>query len=88
MHALFKSCDAVVIPSRNEPFGIVVLEAWSSGKPVVATKCGGPRDFVNPDHTGYLVVRVTISFILFGSNQQQFERESSMIRHEKDSVVI
>ena len=30
MEALFKSCDAVVVPSRNEPFGIVVLEAtWS-----------------------------------------------------------
>ncbi|CBZ49936.1 hypothetical protein NCLIV_004200 [Neospora caninum Liverpool] len=55
LHALFKSCDAVVVPSRNEPFGIVVLEAWSSGKPVVATNSGGPRDFVNPDHTGYLV---------------------------------
>ena len=25
--ALFKSCDAVIVPSRNEPFGIVVLEA-------------------------------------------------------------
>ncbi|PFH31917.1 glycosyltransferase [Besnoitia besnoiti] len=55
LHALFKSCDAVVVPSRNEPFGIVVLEAWSSGKPVVATNSGGPRDFVNPDNTGYLV---------------------------------
>ncbi|EPR57846.1 glycosyltransferase [Toxoplasma gondii GT1] len=55
LHALFKSCDAVVVPSRNEPFGIVVLEAWSSGKPVVATNSGGPRDFVNPHHTGYLV---------------------------------
>ncbi|CAE8614205.1 unnamed protein product [Polarella glacialis] len=53
--ALFKSCDAVVVPSRNEPFGIVVLEAWAAGKPVVATTCGGPRDFVKPDREGYLV---------------------------------
>lgn len=29
LEALFKSCDAVVVPSRNEPFGIVVLEAGS-----------------------------------------------------------
>ena len=27
LKALFKSCDAVIVPSRNEPFGIVVLEA-------------------------------------------------------------
>ena len=38
---LFKSADCVCIPSRNEPFGIVVLEAWASGKPVVATSSGG-----------------------------------------------
>jgi hypothetical protein len=55
LKALFKSCEAVVVPSRNEPFGIVVLEAWASGKPVVATTCGGPRDFVKPGEDGYLV---------------------------------
>lgn len=31
------ACDIVCIPSRNEPFGIVVLEAWDAGKTVVAT---------------------------------------------------
>lgn len=55
LKALFKSCDAVVVPSRNEPFGIVVLEAWAAGKPVIATTCGGPRDFVDPERDGYLV---------------------------------
>ncbi|CAK9014954.1 unnamed protein product [Durusdinium trenchii] len=55
LKALFKSCDAVIVPSRNEPFGIVVLEAWAASKPVIATTCGGPRDFVRPDREGYLV---------------------------------
>jgi len=55
LKALFRACDAVVVPSRNEPFGIVVLEAWASGKPVVATRSGGPRDFVTPGEDGYLV---------------------------------
>jgi len=36
----------VCMPSRNEPFGIVVLEAWSAGKPVVVTRNGGPDEFV------------------------------------------
>ncbi len=43
---LFKACDIVAVPSRNEPFGIVILEAWSSYKPVVCTKRGGPAEFV------------------------------------------
>ena len=43
---LFKASDIVAVPSRNEPFGIVILEAWSSYKPVVATKRGGPAEFV------------------------------------------
>lgn len=52
---LYKSTDVVVVPSRNEPFGIVILEAWAAGKPVVATKKGGPRDFVTHNEDGYLV---------------------------------
>ena len=39
---LFKSADLIVVPSRNEPFGIVILEAWSASKAVVATRTGGP----------------------------------------------
>ena len=43
---LFKACDCVCVPSRNEPFGIVILEAWSAGKPVVASSNGGPSEIV------------------------------------------
>lgn len=52
---IFKSADAVCVPSRNEPFGIVVLEAWAAGKPVIATRNGGPRDFVSHGRDGFLV---------------------------------
>jgi glycogen synthase len=43
---LYRSCDVVCVPSRNEPFGIVVLEGWSAGKPVVASSNGGPSEFL------------------------------------------
>ena len=52
---LYKSADVVCIPSRNEPFGIVVLEAWAAGKPVVATRNGGMRDIVTHGVDGLLV---------------------------------
>jgi len=53
--ALLNSADVVCIPSRNEPFGIVVLEAWSARKPVVVTCNGGPAEFVRHGQTGLLV---------------------------------
>ena len=49
---LYRACDVVCVPSRNEPFGIVVLEAWSAGKPVVVTKSGGPDEYVWHDVNG------------------------------------
>jgi len=38
---LLNAADVVVIPSRNEPFGLVLLEAWSAEKGVVASNVGG-----------------------------------------------
>ncbi len=55
LHDLFKAADIVAVPSRNEPFGIVILEAWSAYKPVVSTKRGGPSEFVWHEHNGLQV---------------------------------
>ena len=38
---LLNSADIVCIPSRNEPIGVVLLESWATGRPVVATDVGG-----------------------------------------------
>ena len=43
---LYKACDVVCLPSRNEPFGISALEGWAAGKPVVASQNGGPGEFI------------------------------------------
>jgi glycosyltransferase involved in cell wall biosynthesis len=45
---LLNACDFVVIPSRNEPFGLVLLEAWSAEKPVVASDVGGLSENIDP----------------------------------------
>lgn len=48
------SADAFALASRSETFGVVYAEALSMGIPVVATRCGGPEEFVN-EHNGMLV---------------------------------
>ena len=45
----------MVLPSKDEPFGIVLVEAMAAGKPVVATRTGGPLDIVEEGVTGLLV---------------------------------
>lgn len=51
---LFQECDVFVLPSKHETFGVVYAEAIASGKPVIATRCGGAEFIVN-DGNGVLV---------------------------------
>ncbi|HEX8074047.1 MAG TPA: glycosyltransferase family 4 protein, partial [Thermoleophilaceae bacterium] len=54
--ALMAGCDAVCHCSiEREPFGMVVLEAMALGKPVVATRTGGPEEMIDHGRTGMLV---------------------------------
>jgi glycosyltransferase involved in cell wall biosynthesis len=48
-------CDVVVIPSdQPEPFGLVAIEAYARGRPVVASAAGGLLDIVDDGRTGWL----------------------------------
>lgn len=49
---LLAAVDAVVLPSRYEPFGIVALEAAAAGAPLVASTAGGLGDIVVDGTTG------------------------------------
>jgi glycosyltransferase involved in cell wall biosynthesis len=53
--ALFQDCEFCVLPSRSEPFGIVLLEAMTFGKAIVATRVGGIPEFISDEVTGLLV---------------------------------
>jgi glycogen(starch) synthase len=47
--------DVQVIPSRYEPFGMVVLEGMLHGLPIIATHVGGPTAILEDGRTGLLV---------------------------------
>jgi len=53
----YLSHDALILPSRQEGFGIVVAEAFHAGLPVIATHSGGPEDTINQSGGGLLVDR-------------------------------
>ena len=50
----YHAADVFLLPSLHEPFGIVVLEAWAAGCPVVAARVGGVPGFVKNGTDGLL----------------------------------
>lgn len=62
---LLNGCGLAVIPSKEEPFGIVALEALAAGKPVLATQVGGlPEVLGNGD--GVVLVEPTVEGLAAG----------------------
>jgi len=53
--AFYKHIDLFCLPSLHEPFGIVLLEAFVHGTPVIATDSEGPRDIITPNFDALLV---------------------------------
>jgi glycosyltransferase involved in cell wall biosynthesis len=53
--AIMGSVEVVVLPSRREAFGMVIIEAGLAGKPVVASYVGGITETVLDGETGLLV---------------------------------
>ena len=52
--ALYRGCNAFVLPYRGEGFGMPLAEAMACGKPVVTTALGPASEFCT-DETGYLI---------------------------------
>ena len=55
VRSLYRGADIVVVPSRYEAFGMVVLEAMAAGRPLVATSVGGIPEIVTAPRNAILV---------------------------------
>ena len=51
----FAACDLFVMPSRYDSFGIVYLEAWKCGKPVIGARVGAIPEVIEEGKDGLLV---------------------------------
>lgn len=51
---LIQQARTFVLSSRAEPFGIVILEAWAAGTPVISTRTSGPLTLIDHGRTGLL----------------------------------
>ena len=52
---LYQEASVFALPSDEEGFGVVLLEAMACGVPVVSTRSGGPDGIISDDDDGYLV---------------------------------
>lgn len=53
--SLLATCDFLVVPSRHEPLGNTIVEAWAAHRPVIATETAGPAELIAAGQTGVLV---------------------------------
>lgn len=55
IRTIISQIDILIHPAINEPFGRVILESMAMKKPVIAYNCGGVKEIIRHDITGYLI---------------------------------
>ena len=63
-----------MLASRSETFGVAYIEAMAAGLPVIATRCGGPEDFVTEEN-GILIPVDDESALTGAMERMMFRRE-------------
>ncbi|MCL1911106.1 MAG: glycosyltransferase [Leptospirales bacterium] len=85
---IYSSADILLLPSRFDTFGCVVLEAMSCGLPVAAYDTKGPRDIIEHGESGYLATTqkqmiTDIKEYLLASDLQRKLKRSAIKRAKK-----
>lgn len=92
---LLAAADILVVPSRNEGMGRVLVEAMALGVPVVAAKVGGVASVIEPGRSGELVVpndhaalASAISLLLKDQRRMEAYRAAGPARAERFSLSV
>lgn len=75
-----RSADLFVLPSRFEPFGIVLLEAMSAGVPIVASNTGAIPEILGGGRFGLLFQSGNVSSLAHAIEAALFDKEGSSTR--------
>lgn len=91
---IYSAADLLILPSRFDTFGCVVLEALSCGLPVAAYKTKGPRDIIRDRKNGYLVrnrqelVNAVLDYISSKKKQETFRKAALERAAQYDANLI
>ena len=76
--ALYAAANLVVCPSRIEPLGNVVLEAWARQKPIIAAAAEGPTELIRDGENGLLVPIDDTDALAAAINRILSDRETAL----------
>lgn len=79
LQKFYARLDTFILASRDETFGVVLVEAMACGIPVIATDCGGPKEIMT-DYTGIIIDKenpgqLAEAIIHMSENLQRYDRE-------------
>lgn len=67
--ALYRAADICIFPSRYEPLGNVVIQAWAHGLPVIAAASQGPAALIEDERDGLLIPVDDVGALVAGVRQ-------------------
>lgn len=79
----YSDCSLVIVPSRwQEPFGLIGIEAFSKGKPVIGFDVGGISEWLRDGYNGWLIPEGSISQMTKAIDSALSDRHELEIRGE------
>lgn len=78
--AYYYGADVIVLSSKSESFGKVLVEAGACGKPVISTATTGAKEIIQDQYNGYLVP--------IGDHAELSNKILHLLRNEKDAELM